>query len=472
MSSMSSMDDRPVSIVCSDPTVVRPLLCDLQKSWDGADVEWALLSGWEGLPDYVRHDLDIIVSPQSYRVAVSVLKDVAGRNGWRPFGTFREGGEYSSFYFTKHIDRLDEDAYIQFDLFKSFRRHNVRVVDVHSALAQRCKGGNGFWHVPDGWRGAFLVIKEMLANGKVEGELRHKQIRESVATDRNGFIETLRCFGGVMLAERTAAAIESGDCELKSLVPVYSSAYRILALKSPFAFVASLFQYVAGCLFPFKRLFVAFIGPDGCGKTTIADAIEARFHKHPFAAVWRVKSGFGPLPRVRDILASVKRLLTGKKVEFAAGPEAGTKGAGMVKPQSICKAMFYVSYYGFNQILGWARFLRFSPNLPALVIADRYYYDYYYQLGYSRCPKWFVRLIAMFIPKPDMLFVLEREADDIYEKKPELDIDEIRREQAAIKQYLSCSAMTRIIDARKGVDGTVAQVEKLISDWLLCANGK
>jgi thymidylate kinase len=132
--------------------------------------------------------------------------------------------------------------------------------------------------------------------------------------------------------------------------------------------------------------------------------------------------------------------------------------------------MFYVAYYGFNQILGWVRFLRFSPNLPALVIADRYYYDYYYQLGYKNCPKWFVRLIAMFIPKPDMLFVLEREADDIYKKKPELDIGEIRREQAAIKQYLSRDSMTRIIDAGKGVAGTVAQVEVLISDWLSCVS--
>lgn len=461
------MNNLPESIVCSDPTVVRPFLCDLREAWDDANVGWALLSGWENLPDYVRHDLDIIVAPQCYRAAVSVLKDVAGRNGWRSFGMFCEGGEYSSFYFVKHIERLNEDAYIQFDLFKSYRRHNVRVMDIQFALSNRCKEANSFWHVPVGWRGAFLIIKEMLANGKVEGELRHRQIKESVATDRDAFRQTLRTFGGEVLAEKTLNAVDGGDLLFKALAPIYSRAYRKLVLKSPFAFLCGFIQYVVGCLCPFKRLFVAFIGPDGCGKTTIADAIEARFHKHPFAVVWRVKSGFGPLPRVRDILASVKRLLTGKKVEFAKPPEPGTRGMGMIAPQSALKAMFYVAYYGFNQILGWSRFLRFSPNLPALVIADRYYYDYYYQLGYKNCPKWVVRLIAMFIPKPDMLFVLEREADDIYEKKPELDIDEIRREQVAIKRYLSCNAMTRIIDARRGVDGTVAQVEALISDWLL-----
>lgn len=460
------MNELPESIVCSDPTVVRPFLCDLREAWDGANVEWALLSGWENLPDYVRHDLDVIVSPQCYRAAVSVLKDVAGKNGWRSFGIFREGGEYSSFYFVKHIERLNEEAYIQFDLFKSYRRHNVRVLDIQLALSRRCKEENGFWHVPVGWRGAFLIIKEMLANGKVEGELRHRQIKESVATDRDAFLQTLRAFGGEVLAEKTLNAVDGGDLLFKSLAPIYSRVYRKLVLKSPFAFVCGFIQYVVGCLFPFKRLFIAFIGPDGCGKTTIADAVERQFYKHPFASVWRVKSGFGPLPRVRDIIASVKRLLTGKKVEFAKGPEAGTKGMGMVKPQSVCKAMFYVAYYGFNQILGWSRFLRFSPNLPALVIADRYYYDYYYQLGYSRCPKWFVRLIAMFIPKPDMLFVLDRDAQDIYEKKPELTIDEIRREQDMIAKYLSNSNMMRIIDARKGVEGTVAQVTAAVKEWL------
>lgn len=460
------MNELPESIVCSDPTVVRPFLCDLREAWDDANVEWALLSGWENLPDYVRHDLDIIVAPQCYRKAVSVLKDVAGKNGWRSFGIFREDGEYSSFYFVKHIESLNENAYIQFDLFKSYRRHNVRVLDIQFALSCRCKEENGFWHVPVGWRGAFLIIKEMLANGKVEGELRHRQIKESVATDRDAFLQTLRAFGGEVLAEKTLKTVDGGDLLFKALAPIYSHAYRKFVLKSPFAFACGLVQYVVGCLFPFKRLFVAFIGPDGCGKTTIADAIAARFYKHPFAAVWRVKSGFGPLPRIRDILASVKRLLTGKKVEFAAGPEAGTKGLGMVKPQSVCKAMFYVSYYGFNQILGWARFLRFSPNLPALLIADRYYYDYYYQLGYKNCPKWFVRLIAMLIPKPNMLFVLDRDAQDIYDKKPELTIEEINREQTAIAQLLGKSPSLHVIDARKGVDSTVKKISAIVDGWL------
>lgn len=464
------MNNLPESIVCSDPTVVRPFLCDLREAWDGVNVEWALLSGWENLPDYVRHDLDIIIASQCYRAAVSVLKDVAERNGWRSFGIFREGADYSSFYFVKHIERLNEDAYIQFDLFKSYRRHNVRVLDVQFALSHRCKAENGFWYVPVGWRGAFLIIKEMLANGKVEGELRHRQIKESVAADRDAFGQTLRTFGGEALAEKTLHALEVGDLLFKALAPAYSRAYRKIVLKSPFMFLCGLFQYVVGCLFPFKRLFVAFIGPDGCGKTTIADAIEVRFHKHPFAVVWRVKSGFGPLPRVRDILASVKRLLTGKKVEFAKPPEPGTRGMGMIAPQSALKAMFYVAYYGFNQILGWSRFLRFSPNLPALVIADRYYYDYYYQLAYCKCPKWFIRFWSLFIPKPDMLFVLEREADEIYEKKPELDISEIRREQESISRYLSGWSMTHVVNSRSGVAPTVRQVEAIIGDWLLDQN--
>jgi hypothetical protein len=85
---------------------------------------------------------------------------------------------------------------------------------------------------------------------------------------------------------------------------------------------------------------------------------------------------------------------------------------------------------------------------------------------YMKCPKWYVRMMEFFAPTPDLIISLERPASDIYSQKPELDIEEIEREQAMVRKYLGKRKQTKIVDASHGVEATIAAVIKEVESWI------
>jgi thymidylate kinase len=114
----------------------------------------------------------------------------------------------------------------------------------------------------------------------------------------------------------------------------------------------------------------------------------------------------------------------------------------------------------------------FWRAFSGIVLADRYFFDYYYMLGYVNCPKWYLDVISVLVPKPDLLFALERPAEEIYAQKPELEVGEIKRQQQAIHNALSEKHYMRIIDASQGIDETVRRVSREIELWLVSQASK
>ena len=86
--------------------------------------------------------------------------------------------------------------------------------------------------------------------------------------------------------------------------------------------------------------------------------------------------------------------------------------------------------------------------------------------GHMRSPVWFKRLIGLIVPKPDLIFYLDRPAEEIFNQKPELEVEEICRQQKAIRSLIAGNARARTIDASNGVEATIAAVNKEIEHWL------
>lgn len=86
-------------------------------------------------------------------------------------------------------------------------------------------------------------------------------------------------------------------------------------------------------------------------------------------------------------------------------------------------------------------------------------------------PVWFKRIIEIMVPKPDLIFYLDRPAEDIFKQKPELEIDEIRRQQEAIREMMKGRCEAYVIDASVGVEKTIANVNEKIELWLEAQRG-
>ena len=465
------MREFPPSLIGSDPSVIKGFVVSFFRSLDEAGILWAVKHGWEGLPEYSRHDVDLAVEQKNVRKAVHLLRRAARETGWQVYGHFRNSNLYSYWIL---FAGGNEVSYFQIDIFVESRLRGTAFFPKttnRAILQKRWKNDVGIWCLPAWYGGAHVLLKEVVANGKLERALRHEQVLDGFRSSPERFRDcVLQTVKDEHLADQIVDICmrEAWD-ELQPLTDAIRKGFMRFRLADVPARLRYIYDYFRNRFFPYMRLFVALVGPDGCGKTTVADGIAKKFDHRPFCGIMRVHSNLGKVIRLREI----KRKLcgwVGRRIEFAPDPTPGTKGMGMQAPLSCVRSMCYVLYYGVLLALGRIRLWKWR-NFSSIIIADRYYYDYYYMRGHMRSPKWWKDLVGIIVPKPNLVFFLDRSAEEIYAQKPELDVEEIKRQQSVIRDILREDPCARVIDASKGVEDTIACVNSEIEKWLIAQRG-
>lgn len=456
------------SLVGKDLASLSKYLQSLFERLNEASVSWAILRGAEGLPFYTRRDVDILVAEQDYKRAAAIVYEVATELGWVRLATFKSMHMCAQWLMYPGKEPL----FLPIELFLTQAYRGVPLVDAAYGLANRKQMPYGVWVVPDGFSAVTTLLKELVSHGKVQGAERLASISKGAAGDPECFAAALSyTIKNEKLLADLLAACREGDWD--QLSGHYQSVRHCIVRWSPRMCV----RWLAFCYFAIRlrlapplSLFAVVIGPDGSGKTTVSDILAEKMLTRPFATVWRCKTDFAVLPRLRSFTDILCRLI-GRPVKHAAEPEPGTRHMGMQPPLHPLRAMVYISYYGIGLFLGRIK-LRLWRSIVGLILFDRYYYDYYYMLGHSRVPKWFLDLVEILVPKPDLIFYLDRPAKEIYAQKPELTVDEIERQQLEIKSLLANNKHARLIDAGKGVISTIDAMTADIYDYLVTQSSK
>jgi thymidylate kinase len=456
------------SLIGSNPEVIATFLIPFFKALEDEGVVWAVAHGWEGLPTYARHDVDIALRRKDLKLTVSILKDIASKTGWINYCHFKSSNLHSYWILLPG----EEISYFQVDIFLEASLRGIPFFSSDKWLMNRWKNENGIWCMPYSYSGASVLLKELIANSKLEREARHSQVFDGIVKDRDNFIALLNeAFkGDIELVSRVVKVVERKEWELlPELAPEIRRKVMRPRVGNIFGILVYIFDHIRLRLFPFLRPFIALVGPDGCGKTTIADAIVNHFDHRPLCGLMRIHSDFPNAIRLRDIYKKIMSVF-GKKVEFKPDPKPGTRGMGMKPPLGMFRSMFYIMYYGMTLALGRIALFRWR-TFSGLLLADRYYYDYYYMRGHMKCPKWWKDFVGLIVPKPDIVFVLERPAEEIYRQKPELEVEEIKRQQIAIRRCFDKNRRVRFIDASKGIETTIKQVNCEIEKWIMSYGG-
>ena len=202
-------------------------------------------------------------------------------------------------------------------------------------------------------------------------------------------------------------------------------------------------------------MIIVIVGPDGSGKTTVANGLVDTFRKEN-VSVNHIAMHFHVLPPLKRFINPFLK----KKIDNSH--QEGEFHAGMKSnPNSSIKGMIYVFWYALDYCLGRFR-LRKSRTNKEITVFARYYFDYYYQRGHVNTPIFFIRLMELFVPKPTLIFTIERPASDIFMQKPELSVKEIKRQQNRISQFILCKDRSYKIDGKQGVEDTIKEVHKII----------
>jgi hypothetical protein len=101
-------------------------------------------------------------------------------------------------------------------------------------------------------------------------------------------------------------------------------------------------------------------------------------------------------------------------------------------------------------------------------IFDRYYYDYLIDPKRARIklPKWILKMGQFLIPEPDLILCLGTDAQVIHKRKPELTLDEVERQVAALKKMSESHNRAVWIDTGENIETSSKNAIKVIINMM------
>jgi len=430
--------------------LTESLLREVFDRFSASRITWAIARNAEGLPSYTRNDVDILIEPKRLAHAKDIVQSSAGDQGWSVIGTLSKRN-YTCLLLAIH---QKHPFYLPIDLFSAFEYRAHPFVECRHALQNRIQNDSGIWVLPDGFVAASTVMKELLPHSVLKENSR-EEVQNGAQHDSTEFNASIVPILGKTLSEDIRIACANGRwAEVNQLSGTIRRTYRSFDSMYPIRMLSFCWKNFVNLFSPNVSTFIVIVGPDGSGKSTLANILRDELLKNPFKDCRCLRSRFGVIPELKQFKNAI-RFLFGKSAKKELAIEPGLFHSGMMKPLPAVQAMAYATYYAIDQLLGRAK-LRIMRSRWNVVVFDRYFYDYSYQLGYKNCPKWYLTLLESLGPRPDHILYIDRKAKAIFALKPELSVEEIERQQTAIQSRYSKWPTFRRINGRDGVEAMKA----------------
>lgn len=421
------------------------------------EITYCVLRNYEGLPEKVEHDVDIWVKEEDRANLYSVIKDLADTLdytlNYSPRLSQIGEGDYFLIKKDTHI------SIIHIDCWTYIHWKGLPYIDLSVVESQLRWYGKGFYVSSSGVMTAIILLKELLQHGRVKEQYK-ALIKKYSTEEKDTFLRSFdRYFGGTC-ARLVLEAAQSGNWNaLENNVTKLRNALLLRWLLHPVSQLKQCLNYFRA---QFRRyfinprgIFLVFIGPDGSGKSTTIKNILDTDIRLLFQKKLCFHGHFPFLPELKNIVAFMtkKKGMTLSLSLSSFSPD--------LKPFGVLRSMIYPIYYGFDYFLG--HFLVWKERARAgLVIFDRYFYDYMIQRLYMNCPRWLLYLISKIIPQPDILIYLENDPETIHARKPELPMEEIKRQSKICEDIVSRFKNTFVIKTSVAPDDVVKKIQRII----------
>jgi thymidylate kinase len=191
--------------------------------------------------------------------------------------------------------------------------------------------------------------------------------------------------------------------------------------------------------------FVVLVGPDGCGKSTVAGLLQQRLARS-FRRTWRFHWRPGLLPRL------------GRKPVVGTAPPPAEARTG--RTVSILRFLYYLADF----IMGHWLVIYPRKAQTTLIVGERYFADVVVNPGrYGfRLPAWILRAASAFVPAPDLIVALEDDPKAIVRRKAEIPVEEVSRQILKFRAELRRWKTSAIIDGSEGAHRVADQIAEMI----------
>jgi thymidylate kinase len=420
------------------------LVRDLFRELHAHGIHFVVLRNYDGLPDDVGNDLDLLVHPSQRQIAERVAAAAAHGCGFRLHN--RAEGPHVMLYFT-HEQTCTQ---LHVDLFCDVLWRGFILLTAVEVLDRRTLGA-----VFDTPHPVDEAIVKLLAAILYQGSLKEKYrigIAEALHAHRAVAMTLLARLFGRRAARALLRRVDGGDWGgIAQRAATLRGALVLRQLRrSPAAAIQSVWRNEVVRVVKRLRnpvgMSIALIGPDGSGKSTLARTVSARL-----SSTWRPES-------VRYVHWKPRALGT----EAPPGPPNTAPHGMPVRTRGLSLLYFVYHTAGFSA--GGVRRLVVPRLRGHLVLLDRYYYDFFVDQRRFRVdvPPRLVEWGFRFIPKPDLVFCLDVPPDVVQARKAEVPYEETVRQREAFLTLATRLPNGEVIDASRPVDEVATDVVRRI----------
>ena len=409
---------------------------------------YCILSGYERLPESFDTDIDFMVDQEDFDRMPHIIEEVARRTGTQLFQAI-DHELTGRAYFLGSL-RGSSLTIVQPDCAADYRHFGRRWLTAKEVLAARRLHPGGFY-IPSiahefayslvkrlnkrsftrehGYRLHRLYVEDRIECGRmiarfVRGPEGSQIVRMASANDWTAMYDSIEQFRAAMLRSRK----ETFQERLSDLPRNALSVLRRIVQPT-------------GC-------WIAFMGPDGCGKSLVLNAVSQEF-----------------APSFRTIrYYHLRPKLIGRKTS-GQGPVTDPHGR---PPRGRVASVAKVIDLWLDYVLGYL--FRILPGLirTELVLFDRCFFDLLVDSRRIRYggPPWLLRAAARLAPRPDLVVLLDAPVEVLRSRKQEVPAPEVARQRAA---YLDLARNLRsvvVIDAAKPAEEVIHDAVAAIVEHL------
>jgi thymidylate kinase len=392
------------------------------------------------------HDVDIAVDNTKHASVNKIISNLCCELGWKKLMEIKKNGGRRIIF----CNSIDEICFIQLDFFDAFTWNEVVLLNSKQLLENIDKSMEPYYK-------ADLVIEtvqELLARLLPHGHVKDKykeNVRKVFLENRESALATTEIILGKLAADKIYEYVIAGQWDAIDNDVTY---YRNCVLRNQKK-VNLIYKKISNGFRILKRLIakpgimVVFEGPDGSGKSTIIDKVFNKLERVAFPEEYRHYYHWRP-----GLIKSPKA--DSKADEIITEPH---KDLPYNKIVSMGKFLFF----NLDFIFGYWFKVRIELAKGKLIVFDRYYYDYYldklrYRLDISDK---MLNICILFIPKPDLTFLLIGDAYSVYERKKEISIEKIIEQNESLIKNRIKFRNSQIIN----VNNTISQV---VEDVTVC----
>lgn len=415
-----------------------------------ASIGFAVVHGLESYPQSLGRDLDILISAASIPRALAVVEKALENVQCRLMVHHRFSGDRWCF-----VEAPDSTTVFEFD-FISMLRWGPCILH-SSPVVEGMLGPFPLDLVANFSKAVFL---QLLGGSAEKAVARMTDISSSKEND--GRLEKfLGSNLGQDMATEVWKGLRTGDArglsELRPFIKRRLFANGIQAGTKPLLSAVRHWVMNELSLSPFSTPIapsIAFVGPDGVGKSTVIDLVGRKVRKIlPINGVH--------LRHWRPQLVPPLGVFLGKTIPKVGAANPPRRNAGQF-------SLVRLLYYGFDFIVG--SWLKDRPRLAfnELVIYDRCLLDMLVDpLRFGLPSTRGVELIHKITRKHDLVILLQDSPERIFTRKPELSIDEIQEQYVVWERLYKEGKIHAIINVAAGPEETSESVVSLIHNAAL-----